>query len=71
MTVARTTLSGATSLAADLSKSTWKVLSDGLFLRTSNYGARIQASKQQTFSVLNRQGSVASIESRDQYPILA
>jgi hypothetical protein len=40
-------------------------------LRTSNYGARIQASKQQTFSVLNRQGSVASIESRDQYPILA
>jgi hypothetical protein len=71
MTVARTTLSGATSLAADLSKSAWKVLSDGLFLRISNYGARIQASKQQTFSVLNRQDSVASIESRDQYPILA
>jgi hypothetical protein len=73
MTVTRTTLSGTTALAADFiekrleSAKRWFIFTH-IELRSQG---GIQASKQQTFSVLERQGSVASIESRDRYPILA
>jgi hypothetical protein len=71
MTVARTTLSGTTSLAADFIEKRLESAKRWFIFTHIELRSQDTASKQQTFSVLDRQGSVASIESRDRYPILA